>query len=94
MEEEIVFRGQAVTTPLCYMYETQREMFSEITLVLMITLQHPRSSALDLLCRTFAHTSAMDDSWLVPSPITISHLDSTKILRNDILYALSGLTPD
>ena len=29
MEGEVVFRGQAVTTPLCY--ETQREMFSEVT---------------------------------------------------------------
>ena len=29
MEEEVVFRGQAVTTPLCY--ETQRETFSEVT---------------------------------------------------------------
>ena len=28
-EEEVVFRGQAVVTPLCY--ETQRETFSEVT---------------------------------------------------------------
>ena len=30
MEEEVVFRGQAVTTPLCY--ETHRETFSEVTI--------------------------------------------------------------
>ena len=29
MEKEVVCRGQAVTTPLCY--ETQRETFSEVT---------------------------------------------------------------
>ena len=29
MEEEVVFRGQAVTIPLCY--ETRRETFIEVT---------------------------------------------------------------
>ena len=28
-EEEVVFRGQAVVTPLCY--ETQKETFTEVT---------------------------------------------------------------